>query len=123
MLASSIKEQDNCERKVLATAEAQMEPEKVPCGASSCSRWLGRKASGGATLFLPHCLVNPPFRSVQDSPLFCLKRLVLPVSSRFCPSTCSIGEEFVRSEGNRGFFGSLEMLEKKKYRVRLTKTG
>ena len=34
----------------LATAEAQMEPLKAPCSASCCSRWLWRKASGGATM-------------------------------------------------------------------------
>ena len=36
-----------------ATAEAQMEPSKAPCSASSCCRWLGCKASGGATIILP----------------------------------------------------------------------
>ena len=43
-----------CERKGLATAEAQMEPMKAPCGASCCSRWLWCKASGDATKYLPH---------------------------------------------------------------------
>ena len=52
--------------KILATAEAQMEPSKAPCSASSCSRWLGCKASGGATMLLPHSFVNPLLCPVQD---------------------------------------------------------
>ena len=49
-----------CERKGLATAKAQMEPLKAPCSASCCSRWLGRKASGGATILLPQAVYTHP---------------------------------------------------------------
>ena len=57
--------------KILATAEAQMEPLKAPYSTSSCSRWLGYKAGGGATMLLPHLFINSPLRSVQDYAISC----------------------------------------------------
>ena len=71
--------------KILATAEAQMEPLKAPCSASSCSCWLGYKASGGATMLLPHLFINSPLRSVQDYAISCTECLLLLVRYRICP--------------------------------------
>ena len=49
-----------CERKGLATAEAQMGPLKAPCSASCCSRWLGYKAGGGAMVLLTRVVFTQP---------------------------------------------------------------